>query len=112
MAFRLLLVDDHKLTLELTKDLLEKNGYIVDTASSREMGLRLVKERGDQYALFILDYLMGDENGADMAKDLQRLLNRKDDSQYGLAFVAAAEATRMVGSAKRLLGRAQKAVQA
>ena len=68
MGFRLLLVDDHKLTLELTKDLLEKNGYVVDTASSPEMGLRLVKERGDQYALFILDYLMGDENGADMAK--------------------------------------------
>ena len=50
--------------------------------------------------------------GADMAKDLQRLLNRKDDSQYGLTFVSAAEATRMVSWAKRLLERARKAVEA
>jgi DNA-binding NtrC family response regulator len=73
MALRLLLVDDHKLTLELTKNFLEQNGYVVDTASSREMGLRLVKERGDQYALFILDYVMGTENGAEMAKEILSL---------------------------------------
>lgn len=50
--------------------------------------------------------------GADMAKDLQRLLNRKDDSQYGVAFVSAAEAARMVGWARRLLGLARRAVEA
>ena len=50
--------------------------------------------------------------GADMAKDLRRLLNRKDDSQYGLAFVSSAEAGRMVGWAKRLLGHARRAVEA
>jgi hypothetical protein len=47
-----------------------------------------------------------------MAKDLQRLLNRKNDSQYGLAFVSAGEASRMVGWAKRLLGSARRAVEA
>ena len=50
--------------------------------------------------------------GADTAKDLQRLLNRKDDSQYGVAFVSAGEASRMVGWAKRLLGTARRAVEA
>ena len=50
--------------------------------------------------------------GAEMAKDLQRLLNRKDDSQYGLTFVSAGEASRMVGWARRLLERARKAVEA
>ncbi|MCC5952258.1 MAG: DNA-binding protein [Acidimicrobiia bacterium] len=50
--------------------------------------------------------------GAGMAKDLQRLLNRKDDSQYGLVFVSAGEASRMVGWAKRLLGHARRAVEA
>lgn len=73
MAFRLLLVDDHKITLELTRDLLERNGYTVDIAASREMGLRLVKERGDQYALFILDYQLGTENGAEMAREVLTL---------------------------------------
>ena len=50
--------------------------------------------------------------GGDMAKDMQRLLNRKDDSQYGVAFVSAGEASRMVGWAKRLLGHARRAVEA
>lgn len=50
--------------------------------------------------------------GADMAKDLQRLRNRKDDSQYALAFVSTGEAIRMVGWAKRLLGNARRAVEA
>ena len=47
-----------------------------------------------------------------MVKDLQRLLNRKDDSQYGVAFVSTGEATRMVEWAKRLFGHAQRAVEA
>jgi hypothetical protein len=51
-------------------------------------------------------------HGADMAKDLQRLLNRKDDSQYGLTFVSSAEAGRVVGWAKRLLSHARRAVEA
>lgn len=47
-----------------------------------------------------------------MAKDLQRLLHRKDDSQYGLTLVSSADAGRMVGWAKRLLRLARKAVEA
>lgn len=45
-------------------------------------------------------------------KDLQRLLNRKDDSQYGVAFVSAGEARRMVAWATRLLGNVRRAVEA
>lgn len=47
-----------------------------------------------------------------MAKDLQRLLNRKDDSPYGLSLVSPADASRMVGWGKRLLGHARRAVEA
>jgi hypothetical protein len=46
-----------------------------------------------------------------MAKDLQRLLNRKDDSQYGVAFVSAGDAGRMVSWAKRLVAHARRAVE-
>ena len=35
-------------------------------------------------------------------RDPQRLLNRKDDSHYGVAFVSAADASRMVSWARRL----------
>lgn len=80
-----------------------------DAACCARRGLRA---RGQSHAEAV--ELLGTvaPGGADMAKDLQRLLNRKDDSQYGLTFVSAAEATRMVGWAKRLLERARKAVEA
>lgn len=51
-------------------------------------------------------------HGAEMAKDLQRLLNRKDASHYGTAFLSSGEATRMVGWAKRILGKAARVVEA
>ena len=47
-----------------------------------------------------------------MAKDLARLLNRKDNSHYGMALVSSADAVRMVGWAKRLLGRAKRTLEA
>ena len=51
-------------------------------------------------------------HGAAMAKDLDRLLSRKDSARYGAAFVSAAEAARMVGWATRLVSHARAAVEA
>ncbi len=80
-----------------------------DAACCARLGVRA---RGQAHVEAV-DVLSGVEpHGAGMAKDLQRLLNRKDDSQYGVAFVSASEASRMVGWAKRLLGQARKAVEA
>ncbi len=50
--------------------------------------------------------------GPEMAKDLSRLLSRKDDSHYGVTFVSTSDADRMIGWAKRLLARARAAVEA
>ena len=80
-----------------------------DAACCARRGLR---PRGQSHAEAVELLSTVAPGGADMAKDLQRLLNRKDDSQYGLTFVSAAEATRMVSWAKRLLERARKAVEA
>ena len=80
-----------------------------DAACCARLGVRA---RGQSHAEAV--ELLGtvEPRGAEMAKDLQRLLNRKDDSQYGLAFVSSAEATRMVGWAKRLVGHARRSVEA
>lgn len=80
-----------------------------DAASCARLGVRA---RGQSHAEAV--ELLGtvEPRGGDIAKDLQRLLNRKDDSQYGVAFVSASEASRMVGWAKRLLGHARRAVEA
>ncbi len=50
--------------------------------------------------------------GPAMAKDLDRLLKRKDSVHYGAAMISAAEGARMVGWAARLVGHAHTAVEA
>ena len=45
-------------------------------------------------------------NGPAMAKDLHRLLGRKDDAHYGLGALAAGEERKMVDWAHRLLSNA------
>lgn len=49
--------------------------------------------------------------GKEMAKDLRRLLQKKDSSAYGFAFVAPGEATELVSWSKRLIARARVAVE-
>jgi hypothetical protein len=51
-------------------------------------------------------------HGPAMAKDLGRLLDRKDSVHYGAAMISAAEGVRMVGWAARLVGHAHAAVEA
>lgn len=51
-------------------------------------------------------------NGRQMAKDLQRLLDRKDNAHYGVIHVAVGEERRMVDWASRLLANARAAVEA
>ena len=80
-----------------------------DAACCARLGVRA---RGQSHAEAVDLLRTVEPGGADMAKDLQRLLNRKDDSQYGLAFVSSAEAGRMVGWAKRLVGHSRRAVEA
>mgnify|MGYP000333050045 CR=1 FL=1 len=79
-----------------------------DAACCARLGVR-ARGRSHPEAVELLGTV--EPRGGDMAKDLQRLLNRKDDSQYGVAFVSQSEASRMVGWAKRLLGQARRAVE-
>ena len=51
-------------------------------------------------------------HGKDMAKDLQRLLSRKDDAHYGLHMVGAGDATKMVGWARRATALARDVLEA
>jgi hypothetical protein len=50
--------------------------------------------------------------GTEMAKDLKRLLQKKDSASYGVSFFSLAEARDLVGWAKRLIRRARTAVEA
>lgn len=79
-----------------------------DAACCARLGIRA---RGQSHVEAVELVATVEPRGADMAKDLQRLLNRKDDSQYGLTLVSAADAGRMVSWAKRLVGHARRAVE-
>lgn len=60
-----------------------------------------------------VDLLTGVEPGGEqMAKDLQRLLDRKDNAHYGVIHVADGEERKMVEWATRLLANARAAVEA
>ena len=50
--------------------------------------------------------------GTEMAKDLKRLLQKKDSASYGASFFSLREGRDLVGWAKRLIGRALAAVEA
>ena len=51
-------------------------------------------------------------HGPQMSKDLQRLLNRKDDVHYGLHLIGKGDAEKMVEWAKRIVGNARKVLEA
>ena len=60
-----------------------------------------------------VELLVGIEpRGRRMAKDLQRLLDRKDDAHYGVIRVAVGQERKMIEWAERLLADARAAVEA
>jgi hypothetical protein len=80
-----------------------------DAACCARLGLRA---KGDSHDGAVAVLATVEPHGHEMAKDLERLLNRKDDSHYGVAFVARGNAERMVNWAIRLTALATSAVEA
>lgn len=80
-----------------------------DAACCAKLGVR---SRGQSHDDAVAVLATVAPHGPEMAKDLSRLLSRKDDSHYGVAFVSTSDADRMIGWAKRLLTRARAAVEA
>ncbi len=73
MRFRLLLVDDEAIYLKLMTEFLEKYGYEVETASSGKLALEILNRPNSEFALIILDYIMADRNGIQVAEDILKL---------------------------------------
>ena len=71
MRFRLLLVDDHALCLELTQRFLSEAGFEVDTATNAVDALRMAERNSESYSLYILDYLLGTDSGAELAQRIR-----------------------------------------
>jgi len=74
-GMRVLVVDDHPVNLELTRELLVPFGLQVDCVQSAAEALELHKQATDQdraYELFLLDYHMPETDGAQLADQLRQ----------------------------------------
>lgn len=74
MAYKILLVDDEPLVLTSYRRLLNRY-FEVDAASSARQGLELLENNGP-YAAVIIDYLMPEMNGVDLAVEARKIAPR------------------------------------
>lgn len=69
----ILVVEDEASILKLAKNILEKIGYIVLTASSPDEAIRLAMEHTDDIHLLFTDVVMPEMNGKDLAGQMQSI---------------------------------------
>lgn len=88
MRYRLLLVDDEEIYLNLMKEFLEKHGYEVETALSGTKAIELASRTDKEFALIILDYAMVGKDGAEVTREIKKvrpdisiLINSANDSK-------------------------------
>jgi len=91
----ILIVDDNELNLELIRDVLELDGFEVDTATSGESGIK--KACAMQPDLVLMDMRMPGMSGLEAMRVL------KADASTGHIPVAVLTASVMKGDAERLL---------
>ena len=69
---RILLVEDNKLNIEITKDIIESDGYICDVAEDGVSCIKRIQEVGAKYYnLILMDIHMPRYNGYEIAKILR-----------------------------------------
>ena len=82
-AGKILVVDDEQDLCEILQFNLETDGYVVDTANSAEEALKLTLT---DYSLILLDVMMGDVSGFQMA---ERLKSHPSTSDIPIIFITA-----------------------
>ena len=68
LAKRVLIIDDDKNILRFFTQILQKNGYIVDSAETGREALE--KIRGQVYHAALIDIVLPDANGLDLLKNI------------------------------------------
>lgn len=79
---RILIVEDNAKLAGYMKQMLEENGYSVDTCGDGETGER--RARSDSYDLLILDVMLPERDGITVCKNL-----RKDDINLPIIMITA-----------------------
>ncbi len=107
MPYKLLLIDDDRAMLVAMKTLLEKHGFVVDTAENGDLGIAKVRSNPRQYGVIILDYHMSGKDGIQTAeeilsitRDLYILIHSGDKEQDAATLPIRAGATFFIQKAK------------
>lgn len=69
----ILVIDDEADIRDLSKDILEKLGYIVLTAQDGNEGLKIFREMKDSISVIILDMIMPKMDGAEVFRELRKI---------------------------------------
>lgn len=66
-----LVVDDNVMNIKIIRMILEKNDYIVETASNGRIAVEMVSENHGRYNLILMDILMPNMNGFEATKAIR-----------------------------------------
>jgi two-component system cell cycle sensor histidine kinase/response regulator CckA len=69
----ILLVEDEHMILDITKTMLEHQGYTVNAAATPGEAIQLAREHAGEIHLLITDVVMPEMNGRDLAKNILSL---------------------------------------
>jgi two-component system cell cycle sensor histidine kinase/response regulator CckA len=69
----ILLIDDDPLICEMTRDVLEQFGYNPVVVMSAEEARTVFSENPKQFDLIMVDHILSDESGINLAADLLRI---------------------------------------
>lgn len=94
-ATRILVVDDEEEICETTKRFLQRKGYIVYAAQTKQQALRVVEESHPQ--LMLLDIRLVNESGLDLLKEAKEI-----DRDIKVIMVSALEDEESIRQAKSL----------
>lgn len=69
---RILVVDDEKMILDLTRRILERAGFEVETTDSGTEAARMFESPRDDISLAIIDYSLGDKSGIEVIEEVRK----------------------------------------
>jgi DNA-binding response OmpR family regulator len=94
-ATKILVVDDEEEICEITKKFLQRKGYIVYTAQTKQQALKVVEESRPQ--LMLLDIRLVNESGLDVLKQAKEM-----DKDIKVIMVSALEDEESIRQARSL----------
>lgn len=100
MAKKILLIDDEELLTKSFSKLLEKQGYEVYTVKNGADAIAMVE--GEDFDLLISDIRMPGQNGVEVVKEIEKLMEKMGKAKFPVIFVTGFADEKIEEEAKKL----------